>query len=252
MFRSVHAMAACLLALFATPSAAEDGPGQRTEAEIAAMPLDKLQNAVAQNTAIMQLYYEELSRRNPGKMPPLKQTIPGLKIDPKELAGLTDQNLMTVFETLSGENDRLVAQSEKLLAANGRSTAPGTRAPTPAPAARARDSVAPAKLNGRWQCMRSVVTASSMYQPMLTFTLQPGTWTDLTFGPARALKGKATYANGDLKLYSAKGSLLHTLRWTPAGDGGASERLVEVLGADDTSRAGEVCYAGSGSAADAE
>lgn len=108
---------------------------------------------------------------------------------------------------------------------------------------------APAQLTGKWQCMRSIVSASSMYQPMLTFTLAPGSWTDLTFGPAKALKGKASYLNGQLKLYSAKGSLLHTLRWTPAGDGGASDRLVEVLGPNDTARAGEVCYPSSASAA---
>lgn len=106
---------------------------------------------------------------------------------------------------------------------------------------------APTQLTGQWKCMRSVVSASSMYQPMLTFSLSPGSWTDLTFGPARARKGRASYANGDLKLFSANGSLLHTLRWTAAGDGGASERLVEVLGPNDRSRAGEVCYSAAGS-----
>ena len=110
---------------------------------------------------------------------------------------------------------------------------------------------APAQLTGQWKCMRSVVSPSSMYQPMLTFSLSPGSWTDLTFGPARAVKGRASYARGDLKLYSSKGSLLHTLRWTAAGDGGGSERLVEVLGVGDTARAGEVCYSASGPSASA-
>lgn len=104
-------------------------------------------------------------------------------------------------------------------------------------------AAAPADLSGSWNCTRSVVSDLSAYQmPAMKFRLERTAWTDLTWGPARAVRGKAHYADGVLRLHNAKtGAVLHTFTWRPAAPG-QQPRLVEQIGADNKTRSGEVCY----------
>jgi hypothetical protein len=106
----------------------------------------------------------------------------------------------------------------------------------------------PADLHGAWQCMRSVATGDPS-QRMLTFDVRPGgVWIDHTTRPAIRARYAYAPATGTLRLHSAGGALLHTLRWSPPGDGGSAERLVEQVA--ERTRAGEVCYrAGAAGAA---
>lgn len=102
----------------------------------------------------------------------------------------------------------------------------------------------PAHVQGQWQCMRSV-NSGDPFQSMFTFAVRPGNvWTDLTFAPSQARNARYTYSRGVLRLLGPRGTLLHTLRWTPPGEGGTSERLVELLPANHPqsyTRSGEVC-----------
>ncbi|GLC25664.1 hypothetical protein [Roseisolibacter agri] len=106
----------------------------------------------------------------------------------------------------------------------------------------------PADLHGAWQCMRSVATGDPS-QRMLTFDVRPGgVWIDRTTRQAITARYAYARATGTLRLQSAGGALLYTLRWTPPGDGGSAERLVEQVA--ERTRAGEVCYrAGSATTA---
>lgn len=117
----------------------------------------------------------------------------------------------------------------------------------PSPSALAAQTRPPADLHGAWQCMRSVVTGDPS-QRMLTFDVRPGgVWIDRTTRQAITARYAYARATGTLRLHSAGGALLYTLRWTPPGDGGSAERLVEQVA--ERTRAGEVCYRAGAAAA---
>jgi len=95
------------------------------------------------------------------------------------------------------------------------------------------------KFQGSWQGR----TYGSVYDPMFTFTIKPnGTWTDLTFGEAKAIIAKYKFNNKTkvLTLYSKAGSKLYDFKMESA-TASQKERLVEQLPANETYKA-MVCY----------
>jgi hypothetical protein len=107
-------------------------------------------------------------------------------------------------------------------------------------------AASPNNVLGTWQCMRSVVRSDAHLQRMFTFDVRPdGVWVDRT--TTDAVEGRYTYSasTGVLELSGSSG-LLYTLQWTAPGEGGAAERLVELV--RENTRAGEVCYRVGGSA----
>ena len=92
----------------------------------------------------------------------------------------------------------------------------------------------------KWQGM---TYGSGAYDPMFTFVISTnGTWTDLTFGEAKAIKSKYIFdkKTNAIILYTAKGSKLYTFKWQPASKD-QKERLIEQLPANESYRA-MVCY----------
>ncbi|MEJ7611423.1 MAG: hypothetical protein WKF88_09640 [Ferruginibacter sp.] len=93
---------------------------------------------------------------------------------------------------------------------------------------------------GKWQGM---TYGSGAYDPMFTCQIKAnGTWTDLSFGEAKALTGKCIADNKKktITLFTAKGSKLYTFT-IEAATKNQKERLVEQLPATESYRA-MVCY----------
>lgn len=92
----------------------------------------------------------------------------------------------------------------------------------------------------KWQGM---TYGSGAYDPMFTFSISTnGTWTDLTFGEAKAIKSKYSFDNKAkaITLFTSKGSRLYTFKLQPASKD-HKERLIEQLPANENYRA-MVCY----------
>lgn len=92
----------------------------------------------------------------------------------------------------------------------------------------------------KWQGM---TYGSGVYDPMFTFTISSnGTWTDLTFGEAKAIKSKYSFdkKTQTITLFTSKGSKLYTFKLQPASKD-QKERLIEQLPANETYRA-MICY----------
>lgn len=93
---------------------------------------------------------------------------------------------------------------------------------------------------GKWQGM---TYGTGPYDPMFTCQIEPGgTWTDLTFGEAKAVKSKYEFDKnaGTITLFTAAGNKLYTFKLEPAANG-QKERLIEQLPANETYRA-MICY----------
>ena len=98
----------------------------------------------------------------------------------------------------------------------------------------------PKTLLGGWQGM---TYGSGAYDPMFTMELNAnGTWRDLTFGSAKAIKAKYTYNSKTklLTLFTAKGSELYKMKLEPA-TASQKERLVEQRPSNESYKA-MVCY----------
>lgn len=98
----------------------------------------------------------------------------------------------------------------------------------------------PKKILGGWQ---GQTYGSSAYDPMFTMEINNnGTWTDLTFGEAKAIEAKYQYdpATETITLFTAKGSELYKMKLEPATNS-QKERLVEQTPANEYYKA-MVCY----------
>ena len=104
----------CAIGIGAAALAA-DYPGERTDAEIAALDADQIVEAVTVNTKVIALYVAELHRRHPEVE--LAQGIEIPKIDAAAEADLrksSDDAIIAAMESVDGENDKLIARYKVL------------------------------------------------------------------------------------------------------------------------------------------
>jgi hypothetical protein len=115
------------LALAGLPSAAASQTESLTADQISRMSLEEIEAAVRENVGIGQIVYEELQRRNPGKLPALPNRNPNVKSDPSKLTQFSDHDLQDALQALEAENDLLISRGEQLLS---QAWAPDARANT--------------------------------------------------------------------------------------------------------------------------
>lgn len=96
-------------------SLAADYPGERTEAEIAAMGADQIVENVQTNVKVIALYVAELHRRHPEIA--LAEGVEIPKIDAAAEADLrksSDDAIVAVMESVDAENDKMIARYKVL------------------------------------------------------------------------------------------------------------------------------------------